>query len=71
VGLLVTGWRSGHVVEGLVNHHLVRHARDDVVDPRWGDLGCLGCRAALLWESGFARSPTPMLATRLGETGVG
>jgi uncharacterized membrane protein len=50
VGLLLTGWGLFNVIEGLVDHHLLRihHVRDDVADPHWWDLGFLGFGAALL-----------------------
>ena len=46
VGLLLTGWGAFNVVEGVVDHHLLRvhHVRDDVPSPLPWDLGflCLG-----------------------------
>jgi uncharacterized membrane protein len=50
VGLLLAGWGLFNVVEGLIDHHLLRihHVRDDVADPLWWDLGFLGFGAALV-----------------------
>jgi uncharacterized membrane protein len=50
VGLLVAGWGTFNLVEGLVDHHLltVHHVRDDVADPTWWDIGFLGFGSALL-----------------------
>jgi uncharacterized membrane protein len=49
VGLLLAGWGLFNVVEGLIDHHLLRihHVRDDIAEPHWWDLGFLGFGAAL------------------------
>ncbi len=50
IGLLLLGWGVFNVVEGLVDHHLLRihHVRDDVADPLAWDLGFLAFGAALV-----------------------
>lgn len=50
VGLLLAGWGAFNVVEGLVNHQLLRihHVRDDVAEPLPWDLGFLVFGAALI-----------------------
>ena len=50
IGLLLAGWGTFNLVEGLVDHHLltVHHVRDDVADPTWWDVGFLGFGAALI-----------------------
>ena len=50
VGLLLAGWGTFNLVEGLVDHHLltVHHVRDDVADPLWWDVGFLAFGAALI-----------------------
>ena len=49
VGLLLAGWALFNLVEGLVDHHLLRihHVRDDVADPLAWDLGFLGVSIVL------------------------
>jgi len=50
VGLLLLGWGTFNVVEGVVDHHLlsIHHVRDDVADPLWWDLAFLAFGAALV-----------------------
>jgi uncharacterized membrane protein len=50
VGLLLAGWGTFNLVEGLIDHHLltVHHVRDDVADPMWWDVGFLGFGAVLV-----------------------
>ena len=50
VGLLLAGWGTFNLVEGLVDHHLlaVHHVRDDVAEPLWWDLGFLAVGALLV-----------------------
>ena len=50
VGLLLVGWGAFNVVEGVVDHHLLRvhHVRDDVASPLAWDLGFLAVGAALV-----------------------
>lgn len=50
VGGLLAGWGLFDVVEGVVDHHLLRvhHVRDDVADPLLWDLGFLALGLALL-----------------------
>jgi len=50
VGLLLTGWGTFNLVEGLVDHHIlsIHHVRDDVADPLWWDLGFLALSAMML-----------------------
>jgi uncharacterized membrane protein len=65
VGLLLTGWGTFNLVEGLVDHHIlsIHHVRDDVADPLWWDLGFLAVSAVLvaagvaLWRSDRAAGP--------------
>ncbi len=49
-GLLLAGWGVFNLVEGLVDHHLLRvhHVRDDVTNPLPWDLGFLALGAVLL-----------------------
>lgn len=66
-GLLLAGWGGFNVVEGLVDHHLLRihHVRDDVAHPLPWDLGFLVLSGALLglgwwWaRAGELPHPTP------------
>jgi uncharacterized membrane protein len=48
--LLLLGWGSFNLVEGVVDHHLLRihHVRDDVPDPLWWDVGFLAFGALLV-----------------------
>jgi uncharacterized membrane protein len=50
VGLLLAGWGTFNLVEGIVDHHVltVHHVRDDVSDPLPWDLGFLAVGALLL-----------------------
>ena len=50
IGLLLVGWGLFNVVEGLVDHHLLRihHVRDDVATPLPWDLGFLAFGAVLI-----------------------
>ena len=50
VGLLLVGWGGFNLVEGLVDHHLLRihHVRDDVGSPLPWDLGFLAISAMLV-----------------------
>ncbi|MET0459442.1 MAG: DUF2243 domain-containing protein, partial [Ilumatobacteraceae bacterium] len=50
IGLLLIGWGGFNVVEGLVDHHLLRvhHVRDDVAAPLPWDLGFLAFGVALV-----------------------
>ena len=50
VGLLLAGWGAFNLVEGLVDHHLLRvhHVRDDVTSPLPWDLGFLALGVALV-----------------------
>ena len=50
VGWLLIGWASFNLVEGVVDHHLLRihHVRDDVADPLPWDLAFLAISAVLL-----------------------
>ena len=43
VGLLLAGWGAFNVVEGVIDHHVLRvhHVRDDVASPLPWDLGFL------------------------------
>src|SRR5215207_4285076 len=49
-GLLLVGWGGFNVVEGLVDHHLLRvhHVRDDVSSPLPWDLGFLAFGVTLV-----------------------
>jgi len=49
-GLLLIGWGLFDVVEGLVDHHILRihHVRDDVTNPLPWDLGFLALGAGLV-----------------------
>jgi uncharacterized membrane protein len=49
-GLLLAGWGAFDVVEGLVDHHLLRvhHVRDDVASPLPWDLGFLALGVILV-----------------------
>jgi uncharacterized membrane protein len=50
IGWLLVGWGAFNVVEGLVDHHLLRihHVRDDVATPLPWDLGFLAFGVALI-----------------------
>jgi uncharacterized membrane protein len=50
VGLLAAGWGLFNVVEGIVDHHILRihNVRDDVAEPLPWNLGFLGVSVALL-----------------------
>ncbi len=50
IGLLVLGWGSFNLVEGVVNHHLlqIHHVRDDLGGPLSWDLGFLALSIALI-----------------------
>jgi len=50
VGLLLVGWGAFNLVEGLVDHHVLRvhHVRDDVGSPLSWDLGFLTISAVLV-----------------------
>jgi uncharacterized membrane protein len=50
VGLLLAGWGAFNLVEGLVDHHLLRvhHVRDDVAETLPWDLGFLALGALLV-----------------------
>jgi uncharacterized membrane protein len=50
VGLLLAGWGAFNLVEGLVDHHVLRvhHVRDDVATPLPWDLGFLAFGALLV-----------------------
>ena len=50
LGLLLVGWGGFNLVEGLVDHHLLRvhHVRDDVGSPVAWDLGFLALSAVLV-----------------------
>jgi uncharacterized membrane protein len=58
IGLLLVGWGVFNVVEGVIDHHLLRvHVRDDVPDPLPWDFGFLAFGAVLvvagtvLWQT--------------------
>ncbi len=55
VGLLLAGWGTFNLIEGVIDHHLItiHHVRDDVADPLWWDVGFLAV-GALLVIAGFA-----------------
>jgi uncharacterized membrane protein len=50
VGLLLAGWATFNLVEGVVDHHLlgVHNVRDDVADPQLWNVGFLVVSAVLL-----------------------
>jgi uncharacterized membrane protein len=50
VGLLLVGWGSFNLVEGLVDHHIlgIHHVRDDLGAPLSWDIGFLVFGAALI-----------------------
>ena len=59
LGLLLAGWGTFNVVEGIVDHHVLRvhHVRDDVATPLPWDLGFLGLGVVLvLVGTGLVRS---------------
>jgi uncharacterized membrane protein len=60
VGLLLAGWGAFNVVEGIVDHHLLRvhHVRDDVSAPLPWDLGFLAF-GGLLVATGWALARRP------------
>ncbi len=49
-GLLLIGWGTFNLVEGIVDHHIltVHHVRNDVADPLPWDLGFLAVGALLV-----------------------
>ncbi len=49
-GLLLAGWGTFNLVEGIINHHIltVHQVRDDVADSMWWDLGFLALGLLLL-----------------------
>lgn len=73
VGLLLVGWGTFNLVEGIVDHHIltIHHVRDDVADPLWWDLGFLAFGALLVvvgWalrRSDPATRPADVAAERL------
>ena len=50
IGWLLIGWGAFNLVEGVVDHHVLRvhHVRDDVADPLPWDLAFLAISAALV-----------------------
>ena len=50
IGMLLVGWGSFNLLEGLVDHHIltVHHVRDDVAQPLWWDLAFLALGAFLV-----------------------
>ena len=58
VGLLLVGWGTFNVVEGVVDHHIltIHHVRDDVASPLWWDVAFL-VLGALLILVGIALQP--------------
>jgi uncharacterized membrane protein len=50
IGLLLVGWGTFNLVEGLVDHHILalHHVRDDVAEPLGWDLGFLAAGAGLV-----------------------
>lgn len=50
LGLVLVGWGTFNLVEGLVNHHLIgaHHVRDDLGGPLSWDLGFLASGVALV-----------------------
>lgn len=50
LGLGLIGWGGFNLVEGIVDHHLLKlhHVRDDVVDPAPWDIGFLAISAVLV-----------------------
>ena len=50
VGLLLVGWGTFNVVEGVIDHHIltIHHVRDDVASPLWWDIGFLVLGATLI-----------------------
>jgi uncharacterized membrane protein len=50
VGGMLVGWGGFNLVEGIVDHHVLRihHVRDDVADPLPWDLAFLGLSVALV-----------------------
>lgn len=55
IGLLLAGWGLFNLVEGLIDHHILRvhHLRDDLGGPLWWDIGFLLFGAAL-FATGWA-----------------
>jgi uncharacterized membrane protein len=49
-GLLVVGWGTFNLVEGVIDHHVLslHHVRDDVAEPLAWDLAFLAAGAALV-----------------------
>lgn len=70
VGLVLAGWAAFNLVEGVVDHHLLRvhHVRDDVAHPLPWDLGFLAVSAVLL-VVGLALA-RPRRASRAGRPGT-
>jgi uncharacterized membrane protein len=67
IGLLLAGWGAFNVVEGLVDHHLLRvhHVRDDVSSPLPWDLGFLALGVLLVVGGGaLVRDGTSRRARR-------
>jgi uncharacterized membrane protein len=64
IGLLLAGWGAFNVVEGVIDHHLLRvhHVRDDVASPLPWDLGFLAF-GVLLVAVGLALIQSGRLAT--------
>jgi uncharacterized membrane protein len=70
IGLLLAGWGAFNVVEGLVDHHLLRvhHVRDDVAAPLPWDLGFLAFGVVLVAVGlAMVRSGRSALGTPSGE----
>ena len=66
VGLLLAGWGTFNVVEGIVDHHVLRvhHVRDDVAAPLPWDLAFLGFGVVLvLVGAGLVRSGSGVVAS--------
>jgi len=57
IGLLLAGWGSFNLVEGVVDHHVLRvhHVRDDVPEPLPWDLG-FSPSACCWWRWAFSSS---------------
>ena len=50
VGLLLAGWGTFNLVEGVIDHHVltIHHVRDDVTNPFWWDMGFLAAGVTFL-----------------------
>jgi uncharacterized membrane protein len=73
VGLLLVGWGTFNLVEGLVDHHVLRvhHVRDDVASPLPWDLGFLAFGAALVAVgSWLARDAPRRRHSRTGDRSI-